>query len=46
LRDILNEKGDEPDMDDVWPALDAIENKNVNYYVDRDHSGRVTLTFS
>ena len=29
--------------EDAKAAIDAIQNKNHNYFVDRDHSGKVTL---
>jgi hypothetical protein len=31
--------------EDVLAALDAIRSQNHNYFLDRDHSGRVTLNF-
>jgi hypothetical protein len=50
-RDLLNElreqliaAGPRSDRDDLRAAIDAIENGNANYFVDRDHSGKVTLT--
>jgi hypothetical protein len=46
LREILKQKGRGPEMDDVRAALDALEAKNPNYYVDRDHSGMVTMTIA
>jgi hypothetical protein len=33
------------DREDVLAALDAIRSRNHNYFLDRDHSGRVTLNF-
>jgi hypothetical protein len=44
LRQLLKEKGHAPDLEDVRAALDALDNRNPNYYVDRDHSGMVTMT--
>jgi hypothetical protein len=35
---------DAPHSSDVAAAIDAIENQNEHYFVDRDHSGKVTLT--
>jgi len=29
--------------DDIRAAINSIENQNSNYFVDRDHSGKVTL---
>jgi hypothetical protein len=43
LRQLLTEKRDEPDLEDVRAALDALDNRNPNHYVDRDHSGMVTM---
>jgi hypothetical protein len=50
-RDLLNElreqlmtAGPRSDRDDLEAAIDAIENGNANYFVDRDHSGKMTLT--
>lgn len=43
LRALLDEKGRGPETEDLAAALDALENRNPNYYVDRDHSGMVTL---
>jgi len=34
------------DAEDIAAAIDAIETQNHNYFVDRDHSGQVTLTIS
>lgn len=34
---------DEETSKDIRAAIDAIENKNSNYFVDRDHSGKATL---
>lgn len=31
--------------DEVAAAIDAIEQQNHNYFVDRDHSGRVKMSF-
>src|ERR1022692_358288 len=39
LRQLLKEKGGESDLEDIRAALDALDNRNPNYYVDRDHSG-------
>jgi len=35
-----------PDAADLDAAIDAIECQNHNYFVDRDHSGQMTLTIS
>ena len=40
LKPLLNVSGSQ---EDAKAAIDAIENKNHNYFVDRDHSGMVTL---
>ena len=40
LKPLLNVSGSH---EDVKAAIDAIKHKNHNYYVDRDHSGKVTL---
>jgi hypothetical protein len=44
LREQLMAAGPRSDRDDLRAAIDAIENGNANYFVDRDHSGKVTLT--
>ncbi len=31
-------------QEDILAAIDAIESHNHNFFVDRDHSGMVTLT--
>ena len=33
-------------QEDIRAAIDAIENGNSNFFVDRDHSGKVVLTVS
>lgn len=44
LRAALEALGDAPGAEDLLAAIDAIEGDNPNYFVDRDHSGKVTLT--
>ena len=34
---------DKDSKEDAKAAIDAIKNKNHNYFLDRDHSGKVTL---
>jgi len=34
---------DSESVENARAAIDAIENQNVNYFVDRDHSGKMTL---
>ncbi|MCB1593265.1 MAG: hypothetical protein KDI90_12530 [Alphaproteobacteria bacterium] len=34
---------DEDTLDNICAAIDAIENKNSNYFVDRSHSGKIRL---
>jgi len=34
---------DDETLEDIRAAIDAIENQNSNYFVDRDHSGMMTL---
>jgi hypothetical protein len=43
LRARLVEETDDETLKDLKAAIDAIENQNSNYFVDRDHSGMVTL---
>lgn len=35
--------GNEETLEDIRAAIDAIENQNSNYFVDRAHSGMMTL---
>jgi hypothetical protein len=44
LREALAALGDDAGADDLAAAIDAIENGNANYFVDRTHSGNVILT--
>jgi hypothetical protein len=32
--------------EDILAAIDAIESQNPNYFVDRDHSGKIQLNIS
>jgi hypothetical protein len=41
-RDLLSELREQ--LNDLEAAIDAIETGNANYFVDRDHSGKMTLT--
>lgn len=34
---------DDDTLEDIRAAIDAIDNQNSNYFVDRDHSGMITL---
>lgn len=43
LREALATCESQETKEDLEAAIDAIENNNSNYFVDRDHSGRVTL---
>ena len=40
LEELLENK---ESQSDAMAAIDAIKNKNQNFFVDRDHSGKVTL---
>jgi hypothetical protein len=42
LRDMLMELPADT-KSDLMASIDAIESQNVNYFVDRDHSGMITL---
>jgi hypothetical protein len=44
LRSALDTLAGGPGADDLAAAIDAIENENHNYFVDRTHSGKVMLT--
>jgi len=44
IRTALAEMSGTQRTDDLLAAIDAIENKNHNYFVDRDHTGKLTLT--
>jgi hypothetical protein len=44
LRDAMRCLSGRPGADDVAAAIDAIEHQNHNYFVDRDHSGKVKMT--
>lgn len=41
LRAALVSLRDGPGADDLLAAIDAIENANHNYFVDREHSGKM-----
>lgn len=43
LRKIEKSCVDNEFLKDIQATIDAIENQNSNYFVDRDHSGKVTL---
>jgi hypothetical protein len=43
LKEVLKGLGSGAGSDDVRAAIDAIEHKNHNYFVDRKHSGKITL---
>lgn len=42
LRQALNVTSNDTKLD-ILAAIDAIEHQNQNYFVDRDHSGQITL---
>jgi hypothetical protein len=44
LRGVLESLKGQPGAEDIAAAIDAIEHQNHHYFVDRDHSGRMTLT--
>ena len=44
LRAALETLADGPGAGDLAAAIDAIENENHNYFVDRTHSGKIMLT--
>ncbi|MDF2176846.1 hypothetical protein P2G88_01095 [Aliiglaciecola sp. CAU 1673] len=43
LKQLENSTSHEETLLDVRAAIDAIENQNSDYFVDRDHSGNMTL---
>jgi hypothetical protein len=43
LRDAVDALPEGSSRDDLLAAIDAIESGNHHYFVDRDHSGRMTL---
>lgn len=43
LREALERLKGKPGSEDVAAAIDAIEHQNHNYFVDRDHSERMTM---
>jgi len=43
LRRVEGAYTDEESLSDIRAAIDAIENQNSNYFVDRDHTGMITL---
>ena len=43
LESLVNDADSE---DDARAAIDSIKNKNHNYFVDREHSGKITLNVS
>lgn len=44
LRAALDSLAGKPGADDLAAAIDAIESENQNFFVDRTHSGKVTLS--
>lgn len=44
LRKLADNSKDIASAQDALAAIDAISHKNHNYFVDRDHSGKMTLT--
>lgn len=45
LRELASRSSDRETQANAHAAIDAIENQNTNYFVDRDHSGKVRLNF-
>lgn len=45
LRELELRASDSETQENAHAAIDAIENQNSNYFVDRDHSGKVRLNF-
>jgi len=43
LRKLERFHSDDETLEDIRAAIDAIENQNSDYFVDRDHSGMVSL---
>ena len=43
LRDALNDPKLATSKEDMEAAIDAIEEQNSNYFVDRKHTGNITL---
>lgn len=46
LKQALGVANKEADREDLRAAIDAIESGNHNFFVNRDHSGKMTLTIS
>jgi hypothetical protein len=46
LKEVLEKTQDAEGRADLLAAIDAIESGNHNFFVDREHSGKVTLTIS
>lgn len=46
LKGALAPMGNGPEAEDVRAAIDAIESRNHNHFVDRDHSGKMTWTIA
>lgn len=46
LQEIKLKITDTETLDNVNAAIDAIENQNSNFFVDRQHTGKVTLSFA
>lgn len=45
LRELELRENDKKTREDAHAAIEAIENQNADYFVDRDHSGKVSLNF-
>lgn len=45
LKELELRASDSETQANAHAAIDAIENQNTNYFVDRDHSGKVRLNF-
>lgn len=43
LEDLSHSSNDSETIDDANAAIDAIKHKNSNFFVDRDHTGDITL---
>ena len=41
LRELERSAKDDETIENAHAAIDAIENQNINYFVDRDHSGQI-----
>lgn len=45
LYEAANNCKDQETLDNIKAAIDAIEHQNSNYYVDRKHTGKITLKY-